>query len=97
MIFQQHLLSFIGAVAGLFVGLVLVDVDHLFSRLIFHWYPLVLFFLFLGIGLFIHVLILDPPYYGDECYKKYMVELGYHKPLTIKEIWEVIKSKHGGG
>ncbi|MBN2203307.1 MAG: hypothetical protein JW700_03950 [Candidatus Aenigmarchaeota archaeon] len=38
---------------GLFFGLILVDVDHLFNVAYFHWFPITFFFLFFGIGLFL--------------------------------------------
>jgi len=38
---------------GLLIGSVLIDLDHLLQKAYFHWFPVVIFFLFFGAGLFL--------------------------------------------
>lgn len=41
------------SIIGLSAGMILIDFDHLLDRAYFHWFPVVLFLVFFGLGLFI--------------------------------------------
>jgi hypothetical protein len=85
MIFFYHLLTFIAGTLGLTLAFFLLKFRILTNEI------LIIFFFFLGIGLFIHAIILDGIVTNRESYIKYYVNLDpWPENLTLSFLWNEI-------
>jgi hypothetical protein len=85
MIFFYHLLTFIAGALGLTLAFFLLKFQILRNNIF------IIFFFFLGLGLFIHAIILDGIIDSKESYVKYYVNLEpWPENLTFNFLWNQI-------